>query len=400
MTHLNGSNKIRLLIVGESETQRAEVKATLGEIREARLEVVEATPQAAAEGGLSADLALIFCAGTETPAYLSSCAKRKSRPKLVALLNERSPVAMRRALRAGADEVLFIPLEMGDVNRLILRLIQERRRGERGGDGVIYSVASLSGGVGTTTVAGNLAIAFSRLLGKQTALVDLDLQNGGLNIFLHLQPEQTIAPLVKIASNLDSMKLEAALTEHSSGVYLLAAPRGLEDSELVTDLVVGPVLRMMRRMFDCVVIDCGRHVDEISVAAWEHSDELLYVLDQSVVAARMVPRFMQLFDLLGMRRLQPRLVLNKFEAHGATTEELGRLAGGSIYATLARDERALERAQLRTQDLWQVTQGSAVARSFERLARRLNARRENREALVAPSGNLVSRLFEAIGARA
>jgi pilus assembly protein CpaE len=401
VTHLNGSNRIRVQVVGDSETQRAEVKAILGEISEARLEVVEATQHGAAEGGMNVDLALIFCGGTETPAYLSSYAKRSSRPRLVALMSERSPVAMRRALRAGADEVLFVPLEIGDVNRMILQLIEEKRRGERGGDGVIYSVASLSGGVGTTTVAGNLAIAFSRLLGKQTALVDFDLQNGGLNVFLHVQPEQTIAPLVKIASKLDSMKLEAALTEHSSGVHLLAAPRGLEDSELVTDLAVGPVLRLMRRMFDCVVVDCGSHVDEISVAAWEHSDELLYVLDQTEVAARMVPRFMQLFASLGMRRLEPRLVLNKFEPHSTTTEEqLGQLAGKSIYATLARDERALERAQLRTQDLWQVAQGSAVARSFEQFARRLKAPRENRETVVVPASNLVSRLIGAIGARA
>jgi pilus assembly protein CpaE len=250
-------------------------------------------------------------------------------------------------------------------------------------------------------VAGNLAVALSRLLGKRTGLLDLNLQNGGLNTFLHVQPEQTIAALVRTAGKLDSMKLEAALTEHSSGVYLLAAPRGLEDSEFVTDLAIGPVLRMMRRMFDCVVIDCGRHVDEISVAAWEHSDELLYVMDQSMMAARMVPRFMQLFTSLGMPRLQPRLVLNKFALHSiATEQELARLAGKSIYATVARDEPALERAQLRSQDLWQVAQGSAVARNFEELARRLNALREYRETLVAPTGNLVSRLFEAISPRA
>jgi Flp pilus assembly CpaE family ATPase len=128
---------------------------------------------------------------------------------------------------------------------------------------------------------------------------------------------------------------------------------------------------------------------------------LLYVLDQTEVAARMVPRFMQLFASLGMRRLEPRLVLNKFEPHSTITEEqLGQLAGKSIYATLARDERALERAQLRTQDLWQVAQGSAVARSFEQFARRLKARRENRETVVVPAGNLVSRLIGAIGARA
>ena len=40
-------------------------------------------------------------------------------------------------------------------------------------------------------------------------------------------PRQTIASLIEFTSRLDSLKLEAALTKHPSGIYLLAAPRRL-----------------------------------------------------------------------------------------------------------------------------------------------------------------------------
>ena len=42
----------------------------------------------------------------------------------------------------------------------------------------------------------------------------------------------------------------------------------------------------MRDMFDFVIVDCGHHIDENSVAVWERSDQLLYVLDQTVAAVR------------------------------------------------------------------------------------------------------------------
>jgi len=85
---------------------------------------------------------------------------------------------------------------------------------------------------------------------------------------------------------LDSIQLESALTKHPSGIYLLAAPKRIEDSELVADKTIGAVLELMRQLFDFVLVDCGGYIDENAVAAWERSDYLFYLLDQSIAAAR------------------------------------------------------------------------------------------------------------------
>ena len=45
-------------------------------------------------------------------------------------------------------------------------------------------------------------------------------------------------PLCRLEKKLDSIQLEAALTKHSSGVYLLAAPKRIEEGELVSDRTV------------------------------------------------------------------------------------------------------------------------------------------------------------------
>ena len=76
-------------------------------------------------------------------------------------------------------------------------------------------------------------------------------------VFLNLEPERSIMQLCESDRRLDSIQLESALTKHPSGIYLLAAPKRIEDSELVADRTIGEVLDLMRQLFDFVIVDCG-----------------------------------------------------------------------------------------------------------------------------------------------
>jgi pilus assembly protein CpaE len=391
---------LRVHLIGEPSEVLVAVKAALQAVSELTLEVVEMSPQAAADATEVADIAMVVFDGNEAAplGYLQTHAERSPRPIIFALLEDRSPVLMRRVLHAGADELLFLPLESNDLTRALMKLSEGRRRAERLGNGMIYGVASLVGGVGVSTLSANLALVMRYAFGKRSAVVDLDLQNGGLNVVLHLDPEQTIASLIDFTGKLDSIKIEAALTKHPSGIYLLAAPKRLDDAERITDLTIAGVLDLMRQLFDFVVVDCGSHVDENTVAAWERCDELLYVVDHSPVAAHCVRRFSDFVGQLGLRLDEPRFVLNKFDPQNAITEAvIAQSMGVSCFAKIPRDDRMFEKMQLRAQDLWQLGPTSALARAIEALARRINARREP----IAEVGEgFVARLFSAFGAHA
>lgn len=391
---------LRVHLIGDDTDLRAEIKTVLLAVKEPTLEVVELSSQAAIDEVAIADLAMVIFDGNGAGplSYLQSRREQLPRPVIFGLLPERSSMLMRRVLHAGADELLFLPLDGADVTRALMKLSEGRRRAERVVGGTVFAVSSLVGGVGVTTLAANLALAMRYAFGKRAAVVDLDLQNGGLNVALHLDPEQTIGSLVEYATKLDSIKLEAALTKHPSGIYLLAAPKRLEEAERVTDITVGVVLDLLRQLFDFVVVDCGKHVDENTVAAWERCEELLYLVDHSLVSAHGGRRFNELFSRLGLRVEEPRFVLNKFDSHNAITEAaLAQSMGVKFFAKLPRADRMLEKMQLRVHDLWQVGPSSALARATETLARRINARREP----VAEEGpGLVARFFGAFGARA
>jgi pilus assembly protein CpaE len=291
---------------------------------------------------------------------------------------------------------LFLPLETGDISRALLKVSEPRRREERSDGGTIVSLVSLAGGVGVTSLSGNLALALRYLMDKKVAVVDLDLQTSALSVFLNVEPDRTVMALTAGEKKVDSIQLETALSKHSSGIYLLAAPKRIEDSELVTDSVMGGVLDIMRQLFDYVIVDCGTHMDAAKVAAWEHSQHLFYVLDQSIGAARCAWRFVDLCGRLGLSNVEPAFVVSRFvQNHPISEEQLSHTLAQPIYAKIPRDEKVLERVQLSAQDLWQVAPNSPLAKSVEEMANRLDGVTDTEER----EGSLVSRLFGAFGSR-
>jgi pilus assembly protein CpaE len=167
---------------------------------------------------------------------------------------------------------------------------------------------------------------------------------------------------------------------------------------LVTDATVGATLDLMRQLFDFVIVDCGTHIDSNTVAAWERSSNLFYVLDQSIGAARCAWRFVDLVGRLGLQGIEPNFILSRYiPTHPITEDQLSHTLAASIYTRIPRDEKVLERVQLSAQDLWQVAPNSPLAKSVEDLARRLEVGAERTDA--DPSNSLVSRLLNVIGAR-
>jgi pilus assembly protein CpaE len=392
---------LRVQLVGQGDERRTEVRDALAALGDPVLNIEEVEPDPDAPLDAAVDVTMVLFNGNDelSLSYLNTRAGTNPRPVLFALLHDRSPDLMKRVLRAGADELLFLPLDAGDATRALLKISENRRREEvHVGGGMIVSLVSLIGGTGVTSLAANLALALRYTFDKRVAVVDLDLQTGGMSVFLNLEPERTIMALAEGTRKLDSIQLESALSKHASGIYLLAAPKRIEDSELVTDATVGATLDLMRQLFDFVIVDCGTHIDANTVAAWERSSYLFYVLDQSIGAARCAWRFVDLVGRLGLPDVEANFILSRFTlGHPISEDQLSHTLAKPIFTRIPRDEKVLERVQLSAQDLWQVAPNSPLAKSIEDLARRLEV---GAEATDTDSQNsLVSRLLNVIGAR-
>ena len=307
--------------------------------------------------------------------YLNSRAGQEPRPALFALLQERSPGLMKRVLRAGADELLFLPLDTGDATRALLKISETRRREEFTSEGH-DRFAGQPGRRQSASPAlpANLALALRYALDKRVAVIDLDLQTGALSVFLNVEPERTIMALTEGTRKLDSIQLEAALSKHASGIYLLAAPKRIEDSEMVTDGTVGrrdrdhaPAVRLRdRRLRHAYRCEHGRGMGALAT---------------SVLRARPVDRrgAMRVAIRRSVRTagaagdLEPAFVISRFVAQSSDQRRAAEpYAGqGRFTRRIPRDEKVLERVQLSAQDLWQVAPNSPLTKSVEEMARRL-----------------------------
>ena len=385
-------------LVGESEAERIQVRGILERLRQPRIHVVEVSPEAAGERTRVDVVAVIV---GENPAAALECLREWSDcsapPRLIALHGEWPLALMRQMLQAGANELVQMPPATEELELIFLKLMESRRLRDKGdGTGRVYAVTGLGGGVGLTTVSAGLALALRYAMNRRVAIFDLDLQNGGISLSLHIDPVETIVALLDEIEQLDSIRLEGALTKHPAGIYVLAAPRRIEQADLVSDTAVVAILGLMRQLFDVVVVDCGRRVTDNALVIWERCAQVLYVTDQSLWNARRVPRFTQLFSSLGLPGVSARLVVNRFEAgSGASRDELARAAGTPIFASIPRDDRLMAALQWHNEDLWRLAPSSRLARAFEDLARRLEAPDSSPEA-----PRFVERLMSRIGVRA
>lgn len=386
---------MRVLLAGNQPEQRAEVGTVLRGLTEPDVALAEMDYEDSAPA--KADVIMVlFHEDEDAPLnFLQAHSVLPERPALFALLPKRSPSLMRRALRSGADELLFLPLDAADASRALLKVSEARRRSARSGNGKVISILSIVGGVGVTTLTANLALALQRRAGKRAAVADLDLQLGSLSVLLNLEPSRTIADLVGPEKKLDSIQLDLALTRHPSGMALLAAPKQIEDSERVSESTTHAILDLMTQLFDFVIVDCGSYINENVVAACEASDQIFYVLDQSLESVRGAWKFMELLERLGTSAVDPKFILNRFATRSPITEErIASTLTQPIFARVMRDDRSLERVRWSGNDIWKVAPRSPFLQSIEQLA----------DSLVLPSvernGSLVSRLFNVVAARA
>lgn len=232
-----------------------------------------------------------------------------------------------RFLEAGADDVVAKPFDKRElearVEALLLRF--QRSRGMVAvsaiGGGLVdrprrlIAVYSPKGGVGTTTIAVNVAVAHAKSRPGGVVIIDLDLQFGQVATHLNETPRQTIADLVRDEPSQREPELfRTYVSHHSSGLDILAAPGSPELADLVTPEHVGRVLETALLAYEAVVVDVGSNLDERSLAVLEAAEVVLLPVYPEISALRAVHAFLDYVNEAGSIATKTTFVLNNMFA--------------------------------------------------------------------------------------
>jgi pilus assembly protein CpaE len=163
--------------------------------------------------------------------------------------------------------------------------------------GKVVSVFSPKGGVGTTTLAVNLAGAL-RAQGERVALVDGNASFGNVGMFLNLEPSTNMLQVIDGLSQTHTTSVDEALITHPSGLSVLLAPPRPEDGERITGDHVDAVLTRLRATYDYVVVDTCPSYDDRVLTMLERADHILVPTGPELSSIKNVGAFLRVVQSL------------------------------------------------------------------------------------------------------
>jgi pilus assembly protein CpaE len=237
---------------------------------------------------------------------------------IIMLTAEREVEQKVRGLRAGADDYLIKPFHPAEllarIKSLLARFAPRETLVGRPPLGRVFTFYGAKGGVGTTTIAINAAIALHRELGRKVCLVDGNLQFGDHRVFLDLGLDRKSIVDIVSAPTIDVDLVRQVIVKHDSGVDLLLAPPSPETAELVTADHMPVILEHLRTLYDYVLVDVDKKLDDVNLGVIEAAETVFVVMTADLSCLKNVRLVLETIGHLGYEKSKVQLVLNRSNA--------------------------------------------------------------------------------------
>ena len=338
--------KVKTLIALDGGVDRTAVEAALPEGSDiqvvALVDGLEESWTALQETAI--DLVVIACGGYSERALVfidGAVKQRADRP--VVVLCESSPNGfVRRVFEAGADDIITLPEEPGNVLFTLEKAVA-RKQGASVATGVALApmicVLGPKGGTGKTLTSCNLGVSLAQD-GHKVAIVDLDLQFGDVGLALGLAPQRTIYDLAKAGGSLDAEKVEGFLVPHPSGVRVLMAPTRPDQASAVTVEFLRDVYAALRAANDFVIVDTPPGFTPEVIASIDSSSHVCMVGMLDSLSLKNTKLGLETLELMGYERERVQILLNRADSRvGISQDEVVAIIGSSpdIFVPSDRD---------------------------------------------------------------
>jgi len=259
-----------------------------------------------------------------------------------------SPELLLQAMQAGVSEILTKPLTQESVQAALQRIWKKTGRKTEAapttGPGRALALFGTKGGVGTTSLATNLAVEMHRLSRKKTLLLDLDVELGETSLMLGMDPKFSLTDLIRNFHRVDAGLLASYIEHHESGIDLLAAPFKPGDYETVGKDRIRQIIRFLRDQYDYVIMDTPKSFHPVSIGVLEEADDIYLVTTPTLPALRNLVRSLPLIKQFttGQRNTQIHLVVNRYEpGELISLKEIEETAQLPVFHTIRNDYEAV-----------------------------------------------------------
>lgn len=282
----------------------------------------------------AADVLIVDIRGRGTiPMEVAALKRRYPKIGILLVAEQLDQAMMLEAMRSGVTEVITDPLSSVDLQNAVARLVGQflpKQAGE------VLAFIGAKGGVGTTTLAVNLATALAADKKSRVVLVDLHTTTyGDAALLLGIEPRFSVADALDNVSRMDEAYLKGLVTRTADGVDVIAAPEN-PSARPVDVARVKALLQRLTEMYRWIVLDVPQS-DLGLVDGIEPAFAVSLVVNQELPAVRRAADLAKILrQKYGSQKIG--LVISRFDA-GADIrpEDIQKAVGLPVWGLLPSD---------------------------------------------------------------
>ncbi len=310
-------------------------------------------------------------------------------PKLPILTISHDHQALLQSLQKGAKYFLTHPVGLEDMLNALRRALGENGGNDsptlggassarQSGSSSMIAVLGSRGGVGTTTLAVNMAATLAADPTHLAALIDLDLALGDADIALEVEGLEniSIADLARNIERLDMNFLRRAMAKHEgTGLAILRHPLEIAEVGAIHEQHVERILNLLKISYTHLVLDLSKCLLPTDLMALRMADAIILVAQLELSSLRNVVRIIHC--LSGEENLADkiRVVINRQGAdsveEGISSKKAEEVIGKPIFWQVPNDTKSVIGARVAGHPLVKHAPKSRVQQSIYGLTQAL-----------------------------
>jgi pilus assembly protein CpaE len=216
-----------------------------------------------------------------------------------------------RAMQLGVREFLPLPLSHDIVEAALKRVQVAKKRLIAPAQSTVVVVTGHKGGVGTTTIAINLAVAISELQGERCALVDLGRPFPDIGNFLDHDTTYDLCDVIHNLDDLDQSFFKKIMQPYGNNLDILHGISDFKEQDNLDVEGVGKIFDILRGLYKHIVVDLGHLYDELFFRVFREADLVLMLTELNVPNFRNLRKLWPMLKDWDPTRAKVKIVVNR-----------------------------------------------------------------------------------------
>ncbi len=155
-------------------------------------------------------------------------------------------------------------------------------------------VFSPKGGVGKTVISASLAGA-AFLRGKKVLLLDLDIFNGGLSVFINKDINKTIFHLLDDLNNSRYNNFSDYIYKYNDNIDVLVAPKDPRQGSKLNGKYIDRIIDRFLNDYDLVIVDGLSILNDFNILTMDCVNNILFIITNDMICLKNTKNILNIF---------------------------------------------------------------------------------------------------------